>query len=489
MLKSHRILSVVVAMFVTATFATAYALDGVRYFAETQASFSDGKHTPFWLVNNRQGLSSIEKNSGYVRAGVFRDLDSTDHRFRWAAGIDLAGCWNYTSSFVVQQLYFEARYRSLGLLVGSKETESLICNPKLSSGDPLFSINARPVPQIKIGLPEYTYVPLTKKWLAVKADIAFGMFTDDSWQRHFAKNGSKRTEHALYHSKSLMFRVGRPGLPWNVEGGLRMAAQFGGRSITNGKVIDMPTSFKDIMRVVFALGGGGNTPKGEQTNVYGNHVGTWNLAVNYAPAPGWNLKAYYLHYFEDHSMMFFQFPWRDGLWGAEFSFPKNRFVSGLVYEFLYSKFQAGSVYWDETPQIPHQISGRDNYYNHSIYTGWQHWGMGIGNPLLISPIYNSDGTIRFRSNRIVGHHLGFTGQPLSQLSYRVLLSYTRNWGTYEVPLKEVTSNYNALLELTYKPEKIKGFAATLSLGADAGGMLGRSGGVMLTIKKSGFIHK
>lgn len=486
--KLHRIFLIVAAVIVASAYAVAFALDGVRYSAETQASFSSGEHTPFWLVNNRQGLSSIQKNSGYVRAGVFRDMDSIG-RFRWAAGADLAGCWNYTSSFVVQQLYFEARYRSLGLLVGSKETEGVFCNPKLSSGDLLYSGNARPIPQIKIGLPEYTYVPLTNKWLAVKLDIAFGMFTDDSWQRRFVKNGSKRTENVLYHSKSLMLRVGRPELPWSVEGGLQMAAQFGGRSITKGKVTDMPTSFKDIIRVIFAQGGSSDTPMGEQTNVYGNHLGTWNLAVNYAPVPDWRLKAYYQHYFEDHSMMFFQFPWRDGLWGLEVEFPKNRFVSGLVYEFLHTKFQAGPVYWDKTPEIPYQISGRDNYYNHGIYTGWQHWGMGIGNPLIISPIYNPDGTIRFRSNRLIGHHLGFMGQPLSQLGYRVLLSYSRNWGTYTSPLKNVTSNYNALLELTYSPKKLKGFTASLAVGADAGGMLGRSGGAMLTIKKSGFILK
>ncbi|MCM1021996.1 MAG: capsule assembly Wzi family protein [Muribaculum sp.] len=487
MTRINRIISLVVIGMLSSVATPVAAIDNISYSAETQASFSTGEHTPFWLVNNRQGLSSIEKNSGYVRAGVFRTMDSTNRRFRWAAGVDLAGCWNYSSSFVIQQLYFEARYRSLGLLVGSKETYGVFANPKLSSGDVLFSGNARPIPQIKIGIPDYTYIPWTNDWLAVKLDIAFGMFTDDKWQRHFAENGSKRTEHALYHSKSLMFRIGRPEKPWNVEAGLQMAAQFGGRSIVNGKVTKMPTSFKDILRVVFAQGGGSNTPKGEQTNVYGNHVGTWNLAVNYAPTPDWHLKAYYQHYFEDHSMMFFQFPWRDGLWGAEVSFPKNRFVSALVYEFIYSKFQSGSVYWDKTAQIPHQISGRDNYYNHSIYTGWQHWGMGIGNPLAISPIYNANGEIIFRTNRLIGHHLGFMGQPLSQLGYRVLLSYTRNWGTYGQPLKYVTTNYNALLELTYSPQKIKGFSTTLSLGADAGGMLGRSFGAMLTIKKSGIL--
>lgn len=470
-----------------ATNSRIYALDGLRYEAKTEASASSGAHTPFWLVNNKQGLSSIEKNSGYVRGAVFRDLDSTDRRFRWGAGVDIAGCWNFSSSFVIQQLYFEARYRSLGLLVGSKEIKGVFCNPHLSSGGMLYSGNARPIPQIRVGIPEYAIIPRTRQWLAIKAYIAFGAFTDDSWQRHFASETAKRTEHALFHGKGLFFRIGKQNLPWNVEAGIEMAAQFGGRSIHNGKVTKMPTSIKDIFRTIFALSGGGNTPLGEQANVYGNHLGTWNLAVNYAPAPGWQLKAYYEHFFEDHSMMFFQFPWRDCLWGIEATFPKNPVISGLVYEFIYTKFQSGPVFWDETKDIPHQVSGRDEYYNHTIYTGWQHWGMGIGNPLIISPIYNNNGSIQFYGNRLIGHHLGIMGQPFKQLGYRALFSYTRNWGTYCNPFDDVRRGANAMLELTYSPSCIKGFQTSLAVGIDRGSLPGKSTGAMLTIKKTGIL--
>lgn len=483
----YRIILIAGLLLTSAANSQIHALDGLRYTAETQASFSSGANTPFWLVNNKQGLSSIKNNSGYVRAAVFRDMDSTDHRFRWGAGADIAGCWNFTSSFVIQQLYFEARYRSLGLLIGQKEINGIFSNPRLSSGDLLYSGNARPIPQIRVGLPEYTFVPFTKQWLAVKGYIAFGAFTDDGWQRHFANKTAKRTKHALYHGKAIFFRIGQTQRSWNVEAGLEMAAQFGGSSIRNGQTTKMPVSFKDILKVIFAGGGGSNTPIGEQLNVYGNHVGTWNLAANYSPAPGWLLKAYYQHFFEDHSMMFFQFPWRDGLWGFEAKFPKNRIISGFVYEFLYTKFQSGSVYWDKTSQIPHQISGKDDYYNHSIYTGWQHWGMGIGNPLVISPIYNNDGTIQFTSNRLIGHHIGFMGQPLKQLGYRALFSYTRNWGTYFKPLNNIKSNFNALIELTYSPERLRGFEATLGVGIDRGSLIGNSTGAMITIKKTGIL--
>ena len=103
------------------------------------------------------------------------------------------------------------------------------------------------------------------------------------------------------------------------------------------------------------------------------------------------------------------------------------------------------------------MSGTDNYYNHYIYAGWQHWGMGIGNPLVMSPIYNDDGEIVFKSNRLQGHHLGIMGTPCADLQYRILLSFTRNWGTYSLPFYEIKKNGNALIELTYTPHQLKGW--------------------------------
>ena len=157
---------------------------GLSYQAETGISFSGGEHTPFWLTANKQGLSSIEKNNGYLRAGIFREMEE-DKRFSYAFGADLAVAYNFTSTFIVQQLYADLKYRCLGLSIGSKERYSEFNNPLLSSGGLTFSGNARPIPQVRIGIPEYTVVPGTKGWLAFKGHIAYGIFTDDGWQKVF----------------------------------------------------------------------------------------------------------------------------------------------------------------------------------------------------------------------------------------------------------------------------------------------------------------
>ena len=337
---------------------TSYAqfTKGLSYRAETGVSFSGGEHTPFWLTANKQGLSSIEKNNGYLRAGIFRELEN-DKRFSYAFGTDLAVAYNFTSTIVVQQLYADLKYRCLGLSIGSKEGYSEFNNPLLSSGGLTFSGNARSIPQVRIGIPEYTLVPGTKGWLAFKGHIAYGMFTDDGWQKDFVVPGGKHTEHVLYHSKDLYVKIGnQEKFPLIFEGGLEMAAQFGGNAFIGDKKIDMPNGIKDFFKVFIPSGGSSDTPMGEQTNIYGNHLGSWNFSLTWYAFKDWTIRPYYEHYFEDHSQMFGEYGWKDCLAGVEITFPKNPVIGSFVYEYISTKDQTGPVFWDHTPEIPEQVS-------------------------------------------------------------------------------------------------------------------------------------
>ncbi len=281
------------------------------------------------------------------------------------------------------------------------------------------SNNARPIPQIRLEVPDYVAIPGTHKWLHLKGHIAYGRFTDDKWQEHFTSIGNPYTIDVLYHSKSLFAKVGnKEHFPVEFEGGIQMSAQFGGDQYIAGQkepVIDMPTRFVDFMRVLVPMAGDDTTPEGEQVNIYGNHVGSWNFAAT-AYLNRWKVKIYYEHYFDDHSQMFFQYGrWKDGHIGLEITFPKNRFIDTFVYEGLGTKDQTGPMLYDSFwGEFEEQISAKDNYYNHYLYQGWQHWGMGIGNPLLPGPIYNKNGQITFISNRVLAHHIGFCGSPINR---------------------------------------------------------------------------
>lgn len=465
--------------------------DSIRYHGEVGMAFSGGDHTPFWIAANKYGLSSIEKNNAYLRLGAFHDMDK-EKRFTWGAGVDLAVAARFSSVFVVQQLYAEAKYRCLQIMAGSKEMQGFMENSDLSSGNLLYSANARPIPQVRAGIFDYADFWGTKGWFAVKGYLAFGKFTDNRWIRHWANPEFKYTLGTLYHSKALFLRGGNAKkFPLEFEIGLEMATQFGGTCYyPNGTSQKMPTGWRNWIKAIIPKGGDSTTPAGEQLNVEGNFLGSWNFSLAWKPAyADWGVRAYYEHFFEDHSMLWIQYPWKDGLYGVEARLPKNRWVSDITYEFLYQKDQSGPVYWDHTSEIPEQVSGRDNYYNHYIYNGWQHWGMGIGNPFTISPIYNANHQMKFLSTRFWAHHLGFKGEPSDQIAYRVLASYQKSWGTYTDPFDDPKSAFNLLTEVSWKPKKLKGWQADFGFGMDAGSLIGHSYGVSLKISKTGWFLK
>lgn len=472
----------------------------LSYGVEFNTSASTAETTPFWLVANRYGLSSLRSSNGYARAGIFKHK-KYDRRFDWEAGADIAVPYRYSSPFVIQQLYAGVRYRSMSLTVGSKQWQNGVVDADLSSGDMVMSTNARPIPQIFFEIPEYNALPYTDGWLAMRGYFSMGMFTHDSWEKNRAGAGASWVDNQLYHSKGAFIRILNPDKsPITLEGGLEMATQWGGtihgvdRYTNEPYVVKVPHGFKDVVKVIIGLGGGDSADPmqgGEIANALGNHVGQWSAAINWTHKPtGWKVRAYYEHFFDDHSMTFLQHAWKDMLLGVQIELPKNPFVSKFVYEYINTKDQSGAVYWDKTPEIPSQISGRDGYYSHYLYPGWQHWGMGMGNPLLISPIYNTPGrydSYEFMDNRVKGHHIGFEGSPLPELDYRVLLTYTRSWGCYEVPAPYLRYNFNGLLELNYHPRKLSGWNARLGIAVDAGKLLGDNFGAMLTISKTGWL--
>lgn len=495
---------IITALFFAAMAAGAGAIElpdsTYSYKVEAMGSLSSGESTPFWLVNNRQGLSSLKKPNGYLRAGFFKHKHC-DRRFDWEAGADLVLPGNFTSHFVVQQLYGGVRYRSLSLTVGAKEWSNGVVDPDLSSGDMFISQNARPIPQIMLEMPDYQPVPLTNGWLSVRGYFSVGIYTDWRWERDRAGDTGSWIKNRLFHTKALFLRGGDADrFPLTVEGGLEMGSQWGGvlhavdPYTHEPYVVNLPHGFKDFIKMLFMSSSGNDgdiNQIGEVTNILGNHVGQWSLAANWDQKDiDWKFRAYYEHFFDDHSMMFFDHAWKDMLLGVEVSVPKNPVISRFLYEYINTKDQSGSVYWDKTPEIPSQVSGADEYYSHALFTGWQTWGMGQGNPLLISPIYNPPGLFdpyQFMNNRIKGHHFGFAGNPADGLDYRVLLTYTRSWGSYFYPAPSVRHNFNALLELTWRPRFLQGWTGRLGVAADGGRLLGKSFGAMLTISKTGWL--
>lgn len=464
------------------------------------------------MVSNRHGLSSLKNNSANLSAGLFRAFDEK-RKFTWAYGIELAGAYNYTAPFYVQQLYADAKYNCWELSIGSKERWSEGKHPTLSGGGLTFSPNARPIPQVRLGINEYATAPwLFNEWVQVKGHLSYGRHTDDCFQRiHMfdAPKGSRYVEDVLFHEKTAFVKIGnRAKSPVSVEAGLEMYSQFGGRvweKRANEDIIiyDLPHSYKEYIKALIPMAAGSDAPDMEQENVNGNILGSWHFALNYE-VRNWHIKTYYEHYYEDHSGLFgldyhynregikewiTYLPWRDGLYGLELTLPKNRFINTFVYEYLTSRDQSGPILQNPTGDMTGQAGGMDWYYIHTYYQSWQHWGMAICNPHTLSPLYNEYPNLTMPNQRLRSHHIGFDGQPCDELYYRFMGSWSRHWGSLEDPLPTPLTQLSMMGEVTYSPNRWGGWQLTGSLALDQSKLIGNNIGGMLTVRKSGKIVK
>ena len=466
--------------------------DSLRYRAEAGVTLTHGDHTPFWMVSDDYGFSSLRPNNGWVRGGVFHDLDH-DRRFSWGAGVDLGVGFNFQQAFIPQQVYGEVKYRCLYAMLGQKEMGSEFIHSDLSSGGLTNSRNSRPIPQLRVGILDYADFWGCKGWFAVKGYIAYGMFTDNGWIKKWTASDSPYTLNTLYCTRAIYFRGGDARrFPLVGELGLKMDSQFGGDTYSAvdkeglRSVRHNPKNFKAWVKGLIPMGGDSSTLAGEQTNVQGNFLGNWAFALGWHDPQGWSVRAYYEHFFEDHSMMFFDYPWKDGLWGVEAKLPKNPVVSEALFEFMYMKDQAGPVYYDHTDKIPYQVSGRDGYYQNYVYQCWQNYGRTIGNPFILSPLYNKNHRLDIYDSRVVAWNLGLKGAPTKQVDWRLNISMLSSWGTYSNPLPRVEHAYSGLAQVNWHPERLKGWEGSLRLAADRGLLCGHNYSIGISISKTGF---
>ena len=479
---------------------TAFSADRLLYdiglMVEAQNTFGS-EHSPLWLNANKQGLSSVKAGNGYLRLQAVKPAaaDST-HRWRMGFGADVAATYNHTAPLLVRQLYAEVEYRALRLTVGSRDNRLNLKNDLLSSGGQTYGINALPLPGITLELPEYLRLD-RGGFIGIRGHVGFSRFTDGAWQQNYVDEGRAYAKGVNLHTKSGFLRIGNEArFPLVFEAGLETATQFGGTAYnlldTPGETLALGSSFTDIMHAITMTGS--DATDSEYANATGNTLGSWLFSLSYT-FPTWKVRAYYDHFFEDHSMLFFQYGWKDGMIGLEVTLPRNRFVDNVVCEYINTEYQSGPVYHDHTPQIPDQISGIDNYYNHALYGGWQHRGQAIGNPLTRSFLYaGAPHRIYFTGNRFKAHHIGISGRPTPTIAYRLLYTHTRGLGTYALPYAEALRQHSILAEINFAPHTLcgidtRGWSGTAAIGIDSGKLTGNNSGLQITLRRHFTIAK
>ena len=380
---------------------------------------------PFWAYTNQFDL--MPRTTGYtavLSAGQQYNDDNT-FQWHWGASAALRGDSYDKAAFIPDEAYAGVKWKNLSLDLGLKHPRQDFLGSSLTlgslsttGGNLIMTGNARSMPGYRIELSPAN-IPYTNGHLQIAGAFADYLMTDT------------RVEKKSLTHNTTFYLIGNIGR-LSIIAGLDHWAMWDG------------SSFGNYLRVITGRSAGPDGTQNDQMNAIGNHLGAERIAVRYR-GQGWQAEIRHDIPYEDKSGMIFKnFP--DGVNTLSFSFDdKDRWVSDIVYEFQYTVYQSGPIHDSEVDAQGNPIKwrpglcfiGGDNYFNNGEFpSGWTHYGMTIGNPLFLpagthAGTWSRTGVTRgIENNRLKAHHLGLSGKLFKKVPYRLMATYSLNYGTY-----------------------------------------------------------
>ena len=453
--------------------------DKIKYSLSISTLASDGEFAPFWLQSLDYGKVFSTPNTSFASATLFKEYGDKRRIFDYAfkadflvrSDLEIKGIYvPMKNDFYFHEIYAKARIFGFNMIAGSMEEIIGNQDSTLSSGGFIFSKNARPIPKVTIGFTDFVALPGSGNLFFIKGAISHGQLLENA----------KATD-ALLHHKYLYLRIHGSEFPFWVEGGVDHFAQWGGTFPRYGK---MTVNLTNYIKMFFGKQGGSDAYLTDQINALGNHVISQSVkgGVNLG---NYKLTAYWQNLSEDGPLKIF---WgsmnkEDGLFGFSVKNKKMPFIQGFLYEFFNSTDQSGPFH-DKDGMI---YGGTDHYFQ-GDYGGWAYYGKTIGTPLISSPLYFSEKNFRIVNSVVQAHHFGIEGGT-GGFDYKLLATFSKNYGNPTALYTTMRSNSSLLFELNKKFGKQQTLETKLSLGADFGEMYGKNLGVLFTIKKSGDLFK
>ena len=445
-------------------FLLLFAFLASKPFSQSVSSeihFLENIKKPFWILSN---------NNGVYKKGSIVNFKISDELKFLSYGSEIIFPLNQNEKALLNQSYLRLNDDIYFIQIGNRANL-----PKfnyLSSGSLLESTNAMPIPKILLGTTDHNKINLFNFKFQYSIKIAHGWI-----------NSAEYIKDPYLHEKSLKLKK-EIFKNSSINLGLNHMAIWGGETTQHG---NQPERLNDFFKIILALPGGDNSINQEQENSLGNHLGVWSISFEKKYTDK-ILNFYFEHPFEDESGARWLLNEFDGLYGISINQKKSSYISSFTYEYVNTMDQSGSEGASDSTY------GWDNYYNHYIYqSGWTNNGRVIGNPLFTlgsneSRYSNNQYII---NNRIKAHHFGFFGSVFSQVDYRILFTYSENFGIY--PDQDFFKSKNkayrfdggliqrsGLIELSSKNlfDKID---VSLAFGFDNGELLNKTDSFMLKI--------
>lgn len=452
---------------------------------------TDGNHLPFWLHTNQWGTVPKSGRGASLRAGWAGSYSLTGDKkngLRFNGGIQAVQNITKEQKFLLPEVYAGLSLGKFEIFAGRKRQTFGLADSTIGSGSYAVSGNSMPHFRVQFGFFEYTSVPFTKGWLQFLATYSDGVMDKDR----------PVVQDLNLHQKQLYIRLGNPKGWLRLYGGANHMAQWGGKSpyfLDETKPADkqMPKTFDAYWDVVTGhRGPQSSNDQHDATNRIGNHLGTIDLGMEIRTY-GADFFLYRQNIYEDGSLYSF-INIADGLNGVRLK-RKNIYGAAIeiheaVVEFLYTKSQGGDIFIIDDPKR----RGRDNYFNnYQVRDGWSYQARTIGTPFITPGVDTRHlgqnfiyGDAFSNNSRVWVTHLGLKGRIANRIQFTTKLSYSRNFGVYDMSdiwPEEGLGQFSGLISLRHNTNWIGGMSVGLNLAMDYGDLYPTSYGGMLSLRK------
>jgi hypothetical protein len=444
----------------------------VNFSIKNSSLASTDSLLPFWFAANRNGkiaASGSFLNVTEIFAGqTFDNASESSLSFTW--GADFVAGFGKSGYYQLNRAFGGIFSKGWILKGGMFYDPVRYAGLSSSNGNITRSQNTRPHPMIRLSTLKYKPVPFMGKWLSFKAEYDEGLLNDNRY-----------VDNAHLHHKSFYLSI-NPSPSWHINLGADHFVMWGGTS-PNENIGKMPHSFKDYWKYVTGSSGDKDFPMGEQINIAGNQLGSYQLEVK-KEFQEMNITFYLSHPFEDFSGVNWR-NWPDNLLGVHFNSGKRGLITDIVYEFTNTRQQSirDSFYVYNETEDEWERQENDNYFTHYIYrSGYTYHKKVICSPLFF-PVIIKDGISNgIRSTRFFAHHAGFKGYLSEYIKWKGLITLIHHFGSYSNPFNPVRKQLSGLLEIHYANPEFPvelGFSA----GIDTGNTIENNSGIQFWISK------
>jgi hypothetical protein len=383
---------------------------------ELRGLISASGNTPLWQRSLQYGQMPLQSNTG-IAILKHEKTDNLKSTFGWRYGLEAAAWGGKENDLMLTQAYVSGRFKKWELWAGRRKEVYGIGDTSNTSGMYAWSGNAMPIPKIQLGTRDY--MNIFNGWIGVHMTYSHGWLDNQG-----------AVINSFLHQKTLYGRIGKPNSRFSAFGGLNHNATWGGESkVKSGGIFDVyPTGLNTYFYVVTLLKDrtvvpiDPNSTWDDTMGFYGNHLGSFDMAIKYQPKWGEVLLYKQTAYETGRAMSLAQF--NDGLVGLSLKLKNSKLIQGVTLEYLYTANQGNFISgFAQMFNIidPHLVE-IENYYNNSR-GGWQYMGKGIGSPLIIIDRESSQGGgNRFTLNAVKSYYAGIKGILPGDIAYHLRLS-------------------------------------------------------------------